>query len=44
LAFNALSPLAAAMLIALFWRFPGRSRLWTAGLSAFAVYGVIRIL
>jgi hypothetical protein len=41
--FNALSPLAVAMLLALFWNIPGRSRLWTAGLAAFAVYGVWRV-
>ena len=41
--FNALSPLAVAMLLAVFWNIPGRSRLWTAGLAAFAVYGVWRV-
>ena len=44
LGFNALSPLAVAMVIALFWEVPGRSRLWTAGLATFAVYGVFRVL
>jgi hypothetical protein len=43
LAFNALSPLAFAMLLAALWEIPGRSRLWTAGLAAFAVYGVCRV-
>jgi hypothetical protein len=41
--FNALSPLAFAMLFSLFWSGPLRSRLWTAGAAAFAVYGVVRI-
>ncbi len=43
LAFNALSPLGAAMLISLFWKSPRRARFWTAGLAAFALYGVVRI-
>jgi hypothetical protein len=42
--FNALSPLAAAMLLSLFWNSPIRARLWTAGLAAFAVYGVYRLM
>jgi hypothetical protein len=42
--FNALSPLAFAMLFSLFWKFPARGRLWTAGLAAFAVYGVWRVM
>ena len=41
--FNALSPLAFAMLFSLFWSGPIRSRLWTVGLAAFAVYGVVRL-
>ena len=41
--FNALSPLAFAMLFSLFWSGPVRSRLWTAGAAAFAVYGVLRL-
>ena len=44
LGFNALSPLALAMLLALFWEIPGRSRLWTAGLAAFALYGACRVV
>ncbi len=40
--FNGLSPLAFAMLIALPWNGRVRGRLWTAGLAAFAVYGVCR--
>jgi hypothetical protein len=40
--FNALSPLAFAMLFALPWNGRVRGRLWTAGLAAFAVYGVCR--
>ncbi len=43
LAFNALSPLAFAMVSAAFWQMPGRGRLWAAGLAAFAVYGVCRV-
>ena len=42
--FNALSPLGFAMLFALLWDTPVRSRLWSAGLAAFAVYGVCRVL
>jgi hypothetical protein len=42
--FNALAPLAFAMIFAALWNIPGRSRLWTAGLAAFAVYGVCRAL
>jgi hypothetical protein len=42
--FNALSPAGFAMLIALFWSgSPVTRRLWTAGLAAFAVYGVYRL-
>ena len=44
LRFNGLSPLAFAMLFSLFWSGPVRSRLWTAGLGAFAVYGLARVL
>lgn len=42
--FNALSPLGFAMLFSLFWRFPARGRFWSAGLAAFAAYGVWRAL
>lgn len=42
--FNALSPLAFAMLFSLFWSGPVRSRLWTAGIGAFALYGVARVI
>jgi hypothetical protein len=42
--FNALSPLGFAMLFSLFWSGPVRSRLWTVGIAAFAVYGVVRIV
>ena len=42
--FHALSPLAFAMLLSLFWDAPFRSRLWTLGLAAFAAYGVCRIV
>lgn len=43
LRFNLLSPLAFAMLFSLFWSGVVRSRLWTAGVAAFAVYGVVRV-
>lgn len=43
LRFNVLSPLAFAMLLSLFWSGPIRNRLWTAGLAAFAVYGLARV-
>jgi hypothetical protein len=42
--FNALSPLAFTMLFSLFWSGPVRRWLWTAGIAAFAVYGVVRVL
>jgi hypothetical protein len=42
--FNALSPLAMAMLIGLWWNSPVRGRLWGGGLVAFAIYGVCRVL
>jgi hypothetical protein len=41
--FNALCPLAFAMLFALFWNGRMRGWLWTGGLAAFAVYGVLRV-
>jgi hypothetical protein len=41
--FNALTPLGFAMLFSLFWNAAWRAQLWTAGLAAFAVYGVYRI-
>jgi hypothetical protein len=40
--FNGLSPLAFAMLLALPWNCRLRGHLWTAGLAAFAVYGICR--
>ena len=42
LQFNALSPLGFAMLFSLFWKTPGRGRLWAAGLACFAAYGIVR--
>lgn len=42
--FNLLSPLAFAMVFALLWAGPARARLWTAGLVAFAAYGVCRVI
>jgi len=44
LCFNALSPLAFAMLAAMFWHDgPAIGRVWTFGIAAFAIYGVCRI-
>jgi hypothetical protein len=43
LGFNALSPVGFAMLFGLFWDSPVRGRLWTVGVAAFAVYGVLRV-
>lgn len=42
--FNALAPLALAMLFALFWNGRMRAWLWKGGLAAFAVYGLWRVL
>ena len=42
--FNGLSPLAFAMLFMLPWKCRVRGPLWTAGLAAFAVYGVCRVV
>jgi hypothetical protein len=42
--FNALSPLAFAMLFALLWNCRMREWLWKGGLAAFAVYGLYRIV
>jgi hypothetical protein len=42
--FNKLSPLGFAMLFSLFWDSSFRGRLWTVGIAAFAVYGVLRII
>jgi hypothetical protein len=41
--FNALTPLGFAMVFSLFWHGPWRAPLWTAGLAAFAIYGVYRV-
>jgi hypothetical protein len=41
--FNALTPLAAAMLLSLLGRGPWTGRFWTAGAIAFAAYGVWRV-
>jgi hypothetical protein len=43
LGFNALSPVGFAMLFSLFRDSSVRGRLWTVGIAAFAVYGVLRI-
>ena len=42
--FNALSPLGFLMLFSLFWNGRVRGWPWTAGVAAFAVYGVIRAI
>jgi len=44
LGFNALAPVGFLMLFSLFWRIPGRERLWTWGIAAFGVYGVWRVV
>ena len=41
---NALTPLGLAMLLALFWRGRWTARLWSAGIAAFAMYGVWRVV
>jgi Protein of unknown function (DUF2752) len=41
--FNALAPLGFAMVFSLFWNGRITGRLWTAGLAAFAVYGLCRL-
>jgi len=41
---NALTPLALLMLLALFWRGAWTGRLWSAGVAAFAMYGVWRVV
>jgi hypothetical protein len=41
--FNALSPLAFAMLFSLFWNGRMREWLWRGGVGAFALYGALRI-
>ena len=42
IAFHALSPVAFVLAFSLFSRFPQRQHLWTAGLGAILVYGVLR--
>ncbi len=42
LRYNALTPMALAMLATFGWNHPWRGRIWTAGIAAFAVYGVCR--
>ena len=42
--YNALSPLAAVMLLAGIWKHPAASRIWVVGAAAFAVYGLLRLL
>jgi hypothetical protein len=43
LRFNALTPLAAAMVLSLFWRAPWVARLWKFGALAFLALGVWRV-
>jgi hypothetical protein len=42
MAFHALSPVAALMLIGLLWNRPSWSRAWLPCVVAFGVYGVLR--
>jgi hypothetical protein len=42
--FNALSPAAAVMAATMCWNHPWRGRIWTAGIAAFGVYGVWRVI
>ena len=44
IAFHALSPLALLLLASLFWGFPGRDRLWTVGLAAIGIFGLVRMV
>ena len=44
LRYNSLTPLAFVMIFALFRRGEWTARLWSAGMAAFAVYGVWRIV
>ena len=41
--FNALAPLAFAMIFSLFWNRRMTGRIWLAGTGAFAVYGICRV-
>jgi hypothetical protein len=41
--FNALSPLGFILLFSLFWKTAWRARLWSFGVTAFAILGVCRI-
>jgi hypothetical protein len=40
--FNVLSPVGLVMVISLFWNNALRGRIWSVGIAAFAVYGVVR--
>src|SRR5689334_3078398 len=42
--FNALTPLAAVMLLSLLWSGPWRAPLWKSGMAAFAIYGFARLI
>ena len=41
--FNALAPLAFAMIFSLFWNARMAARIWPVGIGAFAAYGVWRL-
>jgi hypothetical protein len=41
--FNALAPLGFAMVFSLFWNGRMMGRIWSAGVAAFAAYGVWRV-
>lgn len=42
--FHALAPLGFVLLFSLFWEHPLRGRLWSAGVTAFGIYGVWRMV
>jgi hypothetical protein len=41
--FNALAPLGFAMVFSLFWNGKMTGRIWSVGVTAFAIYGVWRV-
>ena len=43
LRWNALSPLAAALVVGAIWNSPRMARVWTPSLLVFAGYGVVRL-
>jgi hypothetical protein len=44
IALNALSPVGFVMIFGGFWKEPVRGRLWRAGMLAFALYGIWRLI